>query len=203
MPGEAVINMGDEYHNNWDYVFENKGKGENYGIEITLEKFFDKNYYYLFTGTLYNSTYKALDNKVRQTKFAGNFSLNVLGGYEFVINKKKQDVLSINSKISYLGNKRILPISYDDYVYEHVGGQNPVFDYDKAYTRRMPNYFRFDINIAIKQNLKRLAIESYFEILNVTNHKNIYSQYYIANKNEYSYIYQNGFMPMGGCRIYF
>lgn len=203
LPGDASINMGDEYHNSWDFVFENKGTGENYGIELTIEKFFDKNYYYLITGTLYNSTYKPLDNIVRNTKFAGNFSLNVLGGYEFVINKKKQDVLSINSKISYLGNKRILPISYDNFSYEHVGGENPVFDYGNAYTKRMPDYFRFDINIAIKQNLKRASIESFFEILNVTNHKNVYSQYNIASKNETKYIYQNGFMPMGGCRIYF
>jgi len=34
-----------------DSAFVNKGKGYNKGIEITLEKFFSDDYYFLLTGT--------------------------------------------------------------------------------------------------------------------------------------------------------
>ncbi|MCG7860310.1 TonB-dependent receptor, partial [Flavihumibacter sediminis] len=51
----------------------NKGKGSNYGIELTLERFFNRNYYYLINASVYNSTYKALDGIERNTRFNGNY----------------------------------------------------------------------------------------------------------------------------------
>src|SRR5690606_31306153 len=44
-----------------DFTFnaalENKGAGENYGVELTLERFLRDGYYYLLTGSLYRSRY--------------------------------------------------------------------------------------------------------------------------------------------------
>ena len=37
--GMTNLNFGDDFYNNWDYVFVNEGTGRNYGAEITLEKF--------------------------------------------------------------------------------------------------------------------------------------------------------------------
>jgi hypothetical protein len=44
IPAESILNFGDDFYNNWDYVFINEGTGRNYGAEITLEKFFNKQY---------------------------------------------------------------------------------------------------------------------------------------------------------------
>ncbi|MGK2860860.1 MAG: TonB-dependent receptor, partial [Chitinophagaceae bacterium] len=50
----ATINEGLEFQ----YVdLVNKGTGENYGIELTVERFFKNNYYYLVNASVYNSTY--------------------------------------------------------------------------------------------------------------------------------------------------
>ena len=48
----ATINEGVEYR----YVdLVNKGRGRNFGIELTLERFFANSYYYLINASLYNS----------------------------------------------------------------------------------------------------------------------------------------------------
>lgn len=194
-PEEAILNLGDGYYNNWDYAFVNEGTGVNYGVDLTLEKFFENSYYILLTGSLYESKYTALDNIERDTRFNGNFTLNILGGYEFKIGN--HSFLSINAKAAWLGGKRYLSIYTDE-----VGETQIEDTVDSYYTRRYPNYFKTDLNVGMKTNYKKYAVEWFFELGNITNHKNILMQYYNKNKERNIYTYQNGFMPMGGCRIF-
>ncbi len=37
---------------------QNTGEGRNYGVDITLEKYISKGYYYLFMASLFNSEFK-------------------------------------------------------------------------------------------------------------------------------------------------
>jgi len=83
IPEESILNFGDDFYNNWDYVFVNEGSGRNYGMEVTLEKFFNRQYYFLLTASLYDSKYKALDHVERHTKYAGKYAFNCLFGYEW------------------------------------------------------------------------------------------------------------------------
>lgn len=195
IPEQSILNIGDDYYNPWDFIFVNKGTGKNYGIEVTIEKFFNKNYYFLLTGSIYDSKYCGYDGIKRNTKFAGNFTVNALGGYEWKIGKT--NLLSINLKLSYLGNKRILPTTIPN------TGADAIYDYAHTYEKRLPNYFRCDINVSMKNNYNKVAVEWFFEFDNITNHKNIWGQVYNTSRQEYEYTYQTGFMPMGGCKVYF
>jgi hypothetical protein len=47
------------------------------------------------------------------------------------------------------------------------------------------------------------TVEWFFEITNVTNHKNIMFRIFNTTTGEYNTTNQQGFMPMGGCRVYF
>jgi hypothetical protein len=196
IPEQSMINLGDGFYNNWDYILENKGTGRNYGVELTLEKFFSNQYYFLVTASLYSSKYKGYDGVERNTKFAGNFTINTIAGYEWKLGKS--NLLSVNLKGSLLGGNRFLPSTI-----QNVGDTDPTYDYAHAYEERLPNYFRIDLNINMKSNFKRFALEWFFELDNITNHKNIWYKTYNVNKQEYDYTYQTGFMPMGGCRVYF
>jgi hypothetical protein len=194
-PQESILNMGDDYYNTWNEVFVNKGTGENYGIEITIEKFFSKGYYFLVTGSLYNATYRGYDKVKRNARFSGNYSLNVIGGYEWKLWKSL--LLSINIKSILLGNKRILPTTTSQ------RGMSQTVDYSHAYEQKYPLYFRTDLNIALKLNIKKVAIEWFFELENITNRKNIQRRIYNQSRAAYEYTYQTGLMPMGGFKIYF
>ena len=194
-PEESILNIGDGYYNNWDYAFVNEGTGRNYGIDMTVEKFLEDNYYFLVTGSIYESKYTALDNIERNTRFNGNFSLNILCGYEISVGTNS--LLNINAKIAWLGGKRYLSIYTDE------SGETQIDDsFDTFYNRNNPNYFKTDINIGVKTNYKKFALEWFFELGNITNQQNILNQYFNKNKGKNIYTYQNGFMPMGGCKIF-
>ncbi|MDR2928382.1 MAG: TonB-dependent receptor [Cytophagaceae bacterium] len=194
IPEESLLNYGAGFYNRSDDVFVDGGTGKNYGIDLTVEKFFSNRYYFLITGSLYDAKYTPLDGKERRTAFAGNFSLTTLAGYEWKV--FKNDLIAVNLKGSYVGGKRFVPVSV-------AQGFDEVSDYTRAYAERYPNYFRLDVNISMKNNFKRMAMEWFFEINNVTNHKNIMWQIFNRTAGKYDISYQQGFMPMGGCRVYF
>lgn len=196
IPQESILNMGDDFRNNWDYTFINKGSGKNYGIDVTLEKFYDNNFYYLLTFSLYNSTYKGYDGVSRNTKFNGNYAINTLAGYSWQI--RKNNSLSVNAKVAYMGGRRYTPAI--------VSGSTVAereYDYSTAYENRLPDYFKIDLNLNFKMNFRHLALEWFLEVTNITNNKNIWLQYYNVNQQKERYIYQQGFMPMAGIKAYF
>lgn len=195
IPEQSILNLGDDYNNQWDEVFTNQGDGYNYGIEFTLEKFFDKNFYLLVTASLYDSKYRGYDGVERDTKFNGNFALNVLGGYEFKV--FKGTTMSVNAKVAWMGNKRYTPAS------SVAGSMDLAYDYSKINTLKMPDYFRVDININLKTDFKGVSVEYFFEADNLTNHKNVWRQHYNPTQNKNKYTYQQEFTPMGGVRVYF
>jgi hypothetical protein len=195
IPEESILNFGDDFYNQWDYAFVNKGTGRNYGIEMTLEKFFDKQYYFLLTASLFDSKYRGYDKVERSTKYSGNYAFNALFGYEWKIGTKS--LVSVNTKMAYVGGKRLVPLSVT------VTDSSFEYDYTKAYNEKLPDYFRLDLNLNMKNNFKSLSIEWFFEVTNITNHQNIWQKYFNASRNKEEYIYQYGVFPVGGCRVYF
>ena len=63
----SLINMGSGFQRFFPEALENTGTGTNYGIELTLQKYFDKSFFFLFSATAYNSTYIASDELERNT----------------------------------------------------------------------------------------------------------------------------------------
>ena len=193
IPEQSILNLGDGYNNHWDMVFKNNGKGYNYGLDITVEKFFDKSWYLMLTVSLYESKYRGYDNILRSTRFNGNFAINMLAGYEFKL--FKNTLMSLNLKAAFMGNKHYTP-AYSN------NGFNIDYDYSQINSLQLPNYFRADFNINVKTSYKKIALEYFFEIDNFTNTKNVWTQYYNANQQKDKFTYQQKITPMGGLRMY-
>ncbi|MBN2778398.1 MAG: TonB-dependent receptor [Bacteroidales bacterium] len=190
----SVLNSGAGFHQERKNDLVNEGIGRNYGVELTLEKFFSNNFYFLITGSIFESKYKTLEDLWRNTTFNNNYVLNVLGGYEFVLGPSS--LLSVNIKTVYAGGKRFIPILTD------TEGE-PYYDFDNAFATRTDDYFRTDLRIGIKVNMKRVTQEWALDLQNLSNHKNIYGQSYNSDTGEVSYSYQQGFYPMFLYRLTF
>jgi hypothetical protein len=200
VPQESFLNYAqDDDFDAGDMIFVNEGTGRNYGLEITLEKFFDKNYYFLLTASLYDSKYKAYDGIERHTRFAGNYAFNALLGYEWKAGKRS--LLSVNTKVAYLGGKREVPLN--NILVEEPDRYDWRFIYEEAYEKRLPAYFRFDLNVNMKTNYKRCSLEWFIETVNLTNHDNIRAKYYNSHLNEFYYSYHYHLLPIFGCKVYF
>jgi hypothetical protein len=63
-----------------NYTMVNNGTGYNYGLELTVEKLFHKHYFFMFSGSLFDSKYTASNGKTANTDFNGNYMMNLLAG---------------------------------------------------------------------------------------------------------------------------
>lgn len=192
----SVIYYGADFYEVIDDSLVNKGKGRNYGIELTLEKYFSDNYYFLLTTSLFNSKYLASDNIWRNTVYNSNFVFNALGGYE--IELPKQQTLTINANVVYAGGLRNIPIDLEKSIIEGY----TVYDYDNAYKDKNPDFFKANIKLLYRVNKKKISYEYGIELTNITNRKNIWRQIYDAETQTIKTDYQMGIMPGGLFRIY-
>jgi hypothetical protein len=191
----ATINEGSDYQ----YVpLVNKGTGNNYGIEFTLERFFDNHYYFLINGSLYDSKYTALDGIERNTKFNSNFLFNVLCGKEFdKLGENENKSLTINAKVFCSGGQRYIPLLRDATgnlaVYP---ANNKFWDYAKAYNDKLDYSFHLDLSVSYKINLDNVTHEIVLDLQNITNHDGKMTEYYDVSKpNNIGYTSQGTLFP--------
>ncbi|HIA36752.1 MAG TPA: TonB-dependent receptor, partial [Flavobacteriales bacterium] len=194
----STLNLGAEYGllPSLDSL-DNKGTGINYGLELTLEKFFSNNYYFLLTGSLFDSKYKGSDGVLRNTVFNGNFVFNVLAGKEFVV--KKVNIFSIDAKVTTSGGNRYTPIDMEA---SKLYGEEMLKD-DLAYSQQFDTYFRADIRLGYKRNAKKVAHEWAFDIQNIFDTENVLLQLYDEETNKIEFAYQLGIFPVVLYRIEF
>lgn len=151
----------------------NSGKGYNYGLEITAEKFMDKGMYFLSTLSLYESKYRGSDKVLRNSAFNGQYVYNLLGGKEFKIGKNKDNAkflkrLVLDGKINWAGGQRYTPFDLES---SRKYGTT-VLKEDQAFSKQLPPYFRIDFRAGFKWIGKGSTQEIALDITNLTNREN-------------------------------
>lgn len=193
----SMINAGNSFHQDRVDDLINEGSGRNVGFELTLEKYLNNNYYFLITTSLFDSKYRGSDGIERNTEFNINRVVNALGGYEIMLNNNMS--VDLNLRTVWAGGKRN---PYIDLEQSKLKGET-VYDHSKDYSFREKDYFKIDLRASLKINGKRITQEWALDITNASNHKNIYSRAYNAQKETIVYVYQQGFYPMFLYRINF
>jgi hypothetical protein len=187
----------------WDGVRDSlvsEGKGRNYGVELTLEKFFSGGSYFLLSGSLFNSNYKAQDDVWRNTRFNGKYLVTFTGGKEWTLSEKRKGrVIGFNLKVIYAGGYYDSPI---DLTASQLAGHT-VYDEVNAFSEKMPDYFRTDIRLSLKRNYTKWTSTVSIDIQNVSNRKNIFNKYYNAETNALEYNYQAPLIPVLSYRVEF
>lgn len=196
-PYYSLVNAGNSFHQARVDELINEGTGDNYGIDLTLEKYLNKNYYYLLTTSLFDSKYKGYDKVIRNTEFNTNFVVNALGGYEIEISDKLS--FDVNVRLIWSGGKRMIDINLD----ESIAQGSTVYNFETAYQNRSSDYFRLDGRASIILNGKNISQEWAVDLSNITNRKNIYSTAYNNDSKSIEYVYQQAFFPMFLYRINF
>ena len=201
IPEYALSNQGHEFFIDRQYSdsLVNKGCGTNYGMELTFERFFSRNYYFLFTGSLFNSIYKGYDQVTRNSAFNVNFALNAAGGYEFIIGKRKWGVMSFGLRATWTGGSPYVP--YD--VAATVNSGETTYAWSDSYEPRFPQYKRVAFRFGIRRNLPGYNIEFFIDLQYRTNFTNISLQRIDPQTGEIRNYFSMTFFPMGTWRIQF
>ena len=191
--------------NNFRYVdLVNEGTGKNYGIELTVERFFDNNFYFLANGSLYNSKYKSLEGVERNTQYNGNYLANFLVGKEFTkLGKKDNQTLSLNGKVFFGGAKKLVPFLRDEQ--GNVNGENGnIYNFNEAYNHELEDVYLIILSASYKFDRPKATHEIFINLDNITNTKGNLSEYYDADEpGGVGTVQQFGFFPNLMYRVHF
>jgi hypothetical protein len=177
----------------------NKGTGKNYGIELTLEKFFSDNYYFMATASIFDSKYTMPDGTERNTRYNCNYIFNATGGKEFMVGKDKQNVLGVNIRTIWKGGQRIIPVDFENSIKE---GEE-VLVYEDAFENRTSDYFRVDLGVSFRKNKPKYSWIVSLDLQNATNRLNVYTQYYNPVEERVENYYLLGLLPVLNYRLEF
>lgn len=193
----SIINEVDGYYTG---PLTNKGLGKNYGLELTYERFLNKNLYYLVSGSLYESKFRASNKNWYNTRFNTNFALSITLGKEWILSDKhKNRIVGFNFKSIFVGGFRYTPIDLQSSI---AAGETRTYT-DQTFGKQNPYYYRLDIRASVKRNYKKVTTTLALDIQNTTNRKNVGGQYFDAKTAEVKYWYQTPLIPILSYRIEF
>lgn len=193
----SLLNFGTSYGNVIEPNLVNRGLGKNYGVELTLEKYFSTSYYFLFTTSLFQSRYQGSDLVWRNTAFNNKYIVNLLGGKEFKIGKA--GVFTADLKLTSSGGRYTTPIDLEA---SREAGE-AVYMNDVAYSKQYDSYFRTDLKIGYRLDMKRISQEWLIDGQNIFNNRNIYNEYYNPQTGNIDTQYQLGLLIVPQYRILF
>jgi hypothetical protein len=185
----SLLNQQSEYA---DRYLKSTGKGKNYGIDLTLEKDFASNYYFLLTGSVYKAKFQGSDQVWRNGRYSGNYFANALFGKEFKVGKTKDNILSLNSRLSFLGAKYIVDINLE----ESIANEQTVYDEVNAYSNRASDIFSVNIAISYQINKPKASQSIKLDIQNATNNQAAIDYYYNNISEQIESIPQLGLLPV-------
>ncbi len=190
----SMLNTGSSFKPDLSVNLKNNGTGTNYGAELTIEKFFSKCYYGLFTSSVYESKYMGSDGVEHNTAFNGKYVYNLLVGKEFKVGSDKRNKFTTDLKFTNAGGRFHTPI---DLAASQMVGNTVLKSDTYAYTSRYDNYFRLDFKLGFALNSKSRKLSQTFslDLQNVTNHQNVFSQSYDNGSKTIMTSYQLGFFP--------
>lgn len=153
-----------------DAVLENAGTGMNNGVEVTFEKTFSRNYYFLITGSIMDSWYMAGDKRRYNTYYNTRYISNIIAGKDFPVGRNKRNSIGINSRVMLRGGYRYTPVNE----YQSLKSKRIIYDNYQSYKNQLPDFIRFDAGINFRKNQPEYSWIIMLDIQNVTGRRNIF-----------------------------
>lgn len=194
----SMLNTGADFTTPNEDGLVNTGTGRNYGLELTVERTYEKGFYALFTTSLFNSEYRGSDGVWRNTVYNGNYVINALAGKEWKLGPHNNS-LALDLKGTWAGGRRYTPI---DLSASLANGTDTRFE-DRAFSAQYSAYFRADVKLMYRIQRKHSTHEFGIDLQNVTGNKNVYATYFDDRSRKVVTEYQLGFFPIPQYRILF
>ncbi len=198
----SVINQGADFIFSERGSLVNEGTGTNYGMELTLEKFFSRGYYVLLTSSVFESTYEGSDGITRNTAFNTNYVVNLLMGKEWSFGKNGQNAWTLDTKFTNAGARPYTPIDLQGS--RANGGRQVLFD-ERAFSEFYDPYLRWDVKLGVRLNStkSRISHQFFIDLQNVLNYENEFVRRYNPVTDDINLVKQIGFFPDVMYRIQF
>lgn len=183
-----------------DFLYN--GDAENKGIEISLERYLNNDWFLAANTTLFDSRYKGNDGIWRSTRWNLGHLANLTVGKEWYRDRGTDNVRSfgLNGRIVWTGGFRERPIDAVASAFDRT----TVFDTRNGFTEQQPDYFRFDLRAYWKRSLgNRRNSTLAMDFQNVTAQKNVAYHFYDPFTKKVETKYQLSLIPNISWRLEF
>ena len=147
----------------------NKGRGRNFGVDFTWERALNKGLYYMITASLFDSRYCGGDGIWHNTRFNRKYVLNGLIGKEWMLGRNKQNILSVNLKLTLQSGERYAPIDVEATM-AHPD-KEVQYDETRAYSIQRSPMLIGNYTVSYRINKRRVSHEFSVKGLNFTGSK--------------------------------
>lgn len=197
----SLVNTGAGFSRFFPGQLVNNGRGRNTGVELTVERFFKRQWLALFSASLFDARYQGSDGVWRNTDFNGRYAVNALGSREWKTGKNSK--LITGAKITAAGGRWYGPAD----VVASNRERDVVFVDAQRNTLQFAPYFRFDLKLNFRINRPRTAHDIGLDLVNLTGYENVLKLTWapddIASTPDIREEYQLGFLPIFYYRVDF
>lgn len=160
----------------FDTKFVSSGVGRNIGIDVTLERFLNKGFYYMATASLFDSRYRDNSGDWHNTAFNNRYVINILGGKEFTFRKEdgRTNTLSINARVTCSATQPNMKIDQA----ASKAARSTIYDNSNPYTER----FRMiepisDISVVYRMNHEKCSSSIAIQLKNIVGGQYVGDEY--------------------------
>lgn len=180
-----------------EFPLFSEGKGQNYGIDLSLEKLFSNQFYFLVTASFFNSEFEA-DDQVRNTRFNTRLASTYTLGREFQL--KNNGVLQAGFRVLFNGGFRYSPLdpvrSAQEARFIPLAGSE--------WSEQVDSYLRVDTRFSFRKEKPKYSYILSLDIQNATNRFNPHSVGYDAINNQLTFNrHTGGLIPVLSYQIDF
>ena len=178
----------------------NEGYARNYGVDITLEQYMRRGFFYTATASLYDSKYRtSKQGEWFNSRYNRHFTFNLLGGKEWMVGKSHQNILCVSGKLAYQGGDRHSPINEAS----SLAQKDAIYDESHPYTCQLSPMLLAHLTLSYRINRKHVSHEIAAKLINVTGYKDYYGHRYNFIKNQVEAEREANVVPNISYKIYF
>jgi hypothetical protein len=152
----------------------NDGKGENYGLEITLERFLNKGWFYILTASFFDSNYLGGDGRRRSTVYDQEVIANLMLGKEWIYGKDNNKIVNLSARYTYMGGEKIIPV--DEIA--SLEQQLTVLEYHDSYSQQAPGRNLLHLSFSYRINHKKFSGIWSVQVLNALGSSEYFGDQY-------------------------
>jgi hypothetical protein len=153
---------------------ENAGKGFNYGLDVTFEKYMSQGYYYMITASLFDARYKGGDNVWRNARYNRGHVINLLAGKEWPAGRNRQNLFNANIRLSYQGGDRYSPVDRE----ASQQAKEIAYNESRAFSEQYPPLLLCHFTVGYKINRQNLSHELSLKVINAAMSKEYFGYRY-------------------------
>lgn len=147
------------------------GDVRNYGVDVALERKFDRGTFFIVSGSLFDSKFKVNyytgPSDWYNTRYNVGYTGTFTGGKTWKINNNT--FFEVGLRMLFNGGAPVTPIVAG---METVDGPQPVLDHSRPFSERTSPYFRPDLRLAWRKNKVKNAWWLALDIQNFINRRN-------------------------------